>query len=436
MGERVLVSGGRLLDPSTGTDTECDLVIEDGRVASIEKPGATRGVEAASVIDARGKWLAPGFIDVHVHLREPGFEWKETIETGSRAAVLGGFTSICCMPNTNPVNDSEEVTKYILRKASDAGLARVLPIGAVSVGLKGKQMAALSELRQAGCVAFSDDGEPVFDSGLMRRALEWCTMLDAVICCHEEDKNLSCGGCMNESPRSTRMGLKGWPTVAEEVMIARDIELARVTKGRVHFCHVTTARGVELVRRAKADHIPVTAEVTPHHLILTEERVDGYDTNAKMSPPLRSEEDVEALYVGINDGTIDVIASDHAPHDRDSKEKEFSQAAFGILGLQTSLPLVIELINKRGLRPLQAMSLLSTGSARLIGIEGGALSKGRVADCVVIDPNRRWSLSRESVASKSLNSPFIGSELTGAVDDVLIGGRSVVRAGSICGGPR
>ncbi len=424
----IVISGGTLIDPASDIDGEADILIDDGKVLDIGKPGAFKEAQAEKIA-ANGKWIMPGLIDLHVHLREPGFEWKETIETGSQAAVLGGFTTVCCMPNTNPRNDNAEITRFIKEKAKAANCARILPIGAVSVGLEGKQMAPLAELRDAGCVAFSDDGEPVYDAGLMRRALEWCEMLGAVISCHEEDKCLSCGGAMNESGLSTRLGLKGWPSVAEEVMIARDIELARYTKGKAHICHVSTARGVELVRRAKNDGIQITCEVTPHHLTLSEDAVGEYDTNAKMSPPLRSREDVEGLIAGLKDGAVDAIASDHAPHELDSKRVEFSKAAFGILGLQTSLPLLIDFVHRNVLSRKALCALLTSGPARCFGLEFGRLRKGDAADLVIVDPGHRWTFSKEECRSISFNSPFLEKEMRGRAEQVFVAGRCVVKNG-------
>jgi len=366
-----------------------------------------------------------------VHLREPGEEWKETVQTGAEAAVLGGYTAICCMPNTKPANDSAEVTRFILEKAKAAEAARVLPIGAISMERKGKQLAPYSELAKAGCVAFSDDGDPVVDAGLMRRALEWCLMLGLPLACHEEDRNLSCGGCMNESPLSLKMGLKGFPGVAEDVMIARDIELARFTKGKVHICHVSTARGVELIRRAKNDGINITCEVAPHHLVLDEQSVSGYDTNFKMMPPLKGHEDIEGLFAGLADGTVDAIASDHAPHDRDSKLVEFSRATVGILGLQTSLPLLVEMCLKGTLSRKRMVDLLCAGPARSFGLPYGTLKVGSDADVVVLDPKRRWVFAEQGVRSKSKNSPFLGKELTGQATHVFVGGKRVVSGGEL-----
>lgn len=426
-----LISNGTLIDPAGGRVGDFDLLVDRGVVVDIQPRGGFRGASVAATIDVTGRWVVPGFIDLHVHLREPGFEWKETVRTGVEAAVLGGYTTVCCMPNTQPRNDHGEVTRYILDKAANAGLARVLPIGAVTKDLKGLEMAPLSELRAAGCVAFSDDGEPIHNAGLMRRALEWCLALDATISCHEEEKTLSCGGCMNESSLSVKLGLKGMPKVAEDVMVARDIELARATGGKVHICHVSTARSVELIRRAKNDGIRITAEVTPHHLTLTESAVGEYDTAAKMSPPLREREDVDALRLGVRDGTIDAIASDHAPHENDSKRVEFSKASFGILGLQTSLPLVVGLVREGTLSRERAIDVCAGGPARCFGIEGGSLRKGERADITVIDPEHRWTFDRSAVRSMSTNSPFLGAEMIGAASDVFVGGEHLVSGGSL-----
>ncbi len=426
-----IIHGGIIVDAASDRDGEFDLLIENGVVAAIEKPGVLKDKADANRLDATGSWVIPGCVDLHVHLREPGEEWKETVQTGAEAAVLGGYTSICCMPNTKPANDSAEVTRFILEKARAAQAARVLPIGAISMERKGKQLAPYSELAKAGCVAFSDDGDPVVDAGLMRRALEWCLMLGLPLACHEEDRNLSCGGCMNESPLSLKMGLKGFPGVAEDVMIARDIELARFTKGKVHICHVSTARGVELIRRAKNDGINITCEVAPHHLVLDEQCVRGYDTNYKMMPPLKGHEDVEGLFAGLADGTIDAIASDHAPHDKDSKLVEFSRATVGILGLQTSLPLLVEMSLKGAMSRKRMVDLLCAGPSRSFGLPYGTLKVGSDADVVVLDPKRTWVFSEQDVRSKSKNSPFVGKELTGQAKHVFVAGRQVVSGGEL-----
>lgn len=418
----ILIENGTLIDPASGVEGSFSLVIESGIIRDVLAAGETREGSFEQRIDASGLWIVPGLIDLHVHLREPGQEWKETVETGARAAVAGGFTSICCMPNTEPALDSGELITFIDERARRAGLANVFTIGAVSLGREGKKLAPLLEMRSAGAVAFSDDGDPVWNAGMMRRALEWARELGCPISCHEEEKTISCHGCMNESALSERLGLRGMPKVAEDVMIARDIELARETGGQVHFCHVSTARGVELIRRAKNDGIPVSAEVTPHHLFLTEEAVGNYDTAAKLSPPLRNQDDITALREGLADGTIDAIASDHAPHEPDSKEVEFSEAAFGILGFQTSLPLALELVREGVLSRQRAIEALSASPARAFGLEGGTLKKGAAADITLIDPDKEWTFSRDIVLSKSFNSPFLGRSFTGKADSVFVGG--------------
>ncbi len=428
---RIVISGGTVIDPANNRSEKLDVVIEAGKVRGLERPGSVKDKDVDQAYDAEGCWVVPGLIDIHVHLREPGFEWKETVLTGSQAAVLGGVTTICAMPNTRPTNDNAEITRFVLQQARAANLARVLPIGSVSIGLKGVELSPLSELFHAGCVAFSDDGEPVANSGLMRRALEWASVHGLTISCHEEDKNLSCAGCMNESPLSHRMGLLGWPKVAEEVMIARDIELARAFNGKVHICHVTTARGVELVRRGKNDGIAVTAEVTPHHLTLTENDIGEYDTNYKMSPPLRGHEDVAALIAGLKDGTIDAIASDHAPHEDDTKQVEFQSASMGILGLQTSLPLMLDFVKREVITPLRAIELLSTGPARCFSIGGGSLSVNAAADVTVINPEQIWRFDRQSSRSISFNSPFLDREMIGRAEMVFVDGDLKVLKGEL-----
>lgn len=427
---KTLIKNGIVIDPKRRKEEAFDVAIDSGKILGLEKPGSAGDKNFDKVIDASGKLVVPGLVDLHVHLREPGFEWKETIETGCRAAVTGGFTTVCSMPNTSPVNDSSEVTYFILEKARAAGLAKVRPIGAISKGLLGKEMAPLSELAHAGCVAFSDDGEPVWDSGLMRRALEWSSMIGVPLTLHEEDKCLSECGSMNESALSLRLGLTGSPTVAEDVMIARDIEIARYTNGTIHICHVSTARGVELIRRAKNDGIKITAEVTPHHLVLTEEAVSEYDTNAKMNPPLRRREDVEALRSGLKDGTIDCIASDHAPHEFDKKECEFSAAAFGILGLQTTLPLLLELAEGGVISRTRAIEAMSSRPAEIFKLGVGTLSNGAPADIAVIDPAFKWEFDKSDVVSKSFNSPFFGRTLKGAPSHVMVDGRVVFERGA------
>lgn len=422
----IAIEGALLIDPASGTEQHSDLLVDGGVVKEIDKPGAFAKSEVSQRILAKGLWLLPGLVDIHVHLREPGYEWKETVRTGTRAAVLGGFASVVCLANTNPVHDNAEVTRFILEKAQLSNLAKVYPIGAVSIGLEGKQLAPLSELRKAGCIGFSDDGEPVWDALLMRRALEWSSMLNAPVLCHQEDKCLVKGGCMNESALSLRMGLQGRPRAAEDIMVARDIELVRSFGGHAHFCHISTARSTELIRRAKNDGIRVTAEVTPHHLVLTEDAIAQYDTNAKMNPPLRLEEDLAGLLDGLKDGTLDAIASDHAPHHADSKNVEFSEATVGIIGLQSTLSIALDLVAQGKLSRLRAIEALSIGPAKALGLDAGVIKRGAKADLTLLDPNHIWSLDRSQIASVSANTPFLDDQMKARAKYVLIDGKVVV----------
>jgi dihydroorotase len=362
---------------------------------------------------------------MHVHLREPGQEYKETIASGTAAAVAGGITSVACMANTNPVNDSAAVTRFILEQAGLAKAARVYPIGALSVGLKGERLAEFGEMRRAGIVAVSDDGMPVMDAGLMRHALEYATLFDLLVIAHEEDACLRGGGVMNEGVTSIRLGLKGSPPAAEELMVARDIALVEVTGGRLHVAHVSTARSVALVREARGRGLRVSAEATPHHLVLTEDAVADYDTNAKMAPPLRTRTDVEALRAGLADGTVEAIASDHAPHHVDEKDCEFDQAANGVVGLETALGLGLKLVADGVLDVSTLIARMTIGPARLLGIPAGTLEIGAPADVVVIDPERRWKVSARTFRSKSGNTPFDGWDLLGKAVATFVGGALV-----------
>jgi dihydroorotase len=422
----LLISGGTVIDPAAGRHGAFDILIADGRIARVSAPGEAGPADER--VDASGCWVVPGLIDMHVHLREPGYEYKETVLSGTRAAVAGGFTAVACMANTNPVNDSGAVTKYILEKAAAADLARVYPIGAVSVALAGERLAEIGEMREAGIVAVSDDGHPIMDSGLMRHALEYSAMFDLPVIAHEDDRALACDGVMNEGATAFRLGLKGMPAAAEEAMVARDIALLERTGGRLHVAHISTAGTVDLVRRAKARRLAVTAEATPHHFTLSEEAVGGYDTNAKMNPPLRTRADVDAIVEGLRDGTIDAIATDHAPHHRDEKEVEFESAAFGIVGLETALPLCLRLVRECGFEVETLVRALSTNPARILGVAGGSIDEGQVADVTVIDPDYAWSVEPASFHSKSRNTPFGGWSMTGAARATVVGGRVLWRA--------
>ena len=421
--DRFLIRGGHVVDPSTDHDGLADVLVEGTTIAAVDKPGAI-AIDGLETIDASGLYVTPGFVDMHVHLREPGYEYKETVATGCMSAVVGGVTSVACMANTDPVNDNAAVTKYIIDKGELAGLANVFPVGAVSVGLKGERLSEIGEMFEAGICAVSDDGMPVMDSNLMRRALEYARMFAIPVIAHEEDLNLCCGGCMNEGETSIRLGIPGLPSVGESAMVARDIELARYTEGRLHIAHLSTAESVEMVRRAKQDGLNVTAEATPHHFTLDETSVIGYNTNAKMYPPLRTERDVAAVRRGLGDGTIDTIATDHAPHHRDEKSSDFQNAAKGIVGLETSLPLTLQLVDQGVLTLLQAVRALSTAPAQNLAIGRGTLAAGAPADIAIFDTETRWTLDAAELASKSSNTPFDGWEMKGKVKRTIVGGRS------------
>ena len=421
----LLISGGRVIDPASGTDALLDVLIEGDRIAKVGKGLKTNGAER---VDARGAIVAPGLVDLHAHFREPGREDKETVETGSRAAVRGGYTSVCCMPNTEPPLDHAGVIEAVRTQAQQAGLISLYPFGAVSKGLEGKELAELGELKAAGAVGVTDDGKPVQDAHLMRRALEYSRMLGLVVMNHCQDLCLAGHGVMNEGIVSTRLGLEGMPAAAEVVMVARDIELAALTGGRLHIGHVSAARSVELVREAKRRGLPVTTEACPHHVALTDEAASGYDTNMKVNPPLRTREDVAAVIAGLADGTIDAIATDHAPHTAWEKELEFDQAPFGVIGLETSLGVAVtHLVQPGHLDWPTLVERMSTGPARALGLPAGTLAPGAFADVVLIDPDATWIVDPAEFASKSRNCPFAGMTLTGLVTMTIRHGRVVYR---------
>jgi dihydroorotase len=418
---RLLIKGGRIIDPSQQLDKTADLLIEDGRVKSIEDSSNDNGLE---VFDASGLIVAPGFIDLHVHLREPGEEYKETIASGAAAAVAGGFTSICAMPNTTPVNDNASVTRFIIDKAREAGLARVYPVGAITRESKGAELAEMAEMKQAGAVAVSDDGRPVMDSQVMRHAMEYARDHGLVVVDHCQDLYLAAGGVMNEGRYSTLLGLKGVSNTAEQTHVARDIMLAELTGARVHIAHISTAGSVELVRRAKRQGLAVTCEVTPHHLALTDAAVVGFDTNTKMSPPLRSEADRAALIEGVREGTIDAIATDHAPHHRDEKMLEYDRAPNGVIGLETALGVSLTVLHHSSAVPItRVIEMLTIGPARAFSLRGGTLAVGSTADITVFDPASEWTVDVQAFKSKSRNTPFAGWTLSGRVVETLIAGR-------------
>jgi len=431
----ILIRGGRVLDPSRGTDEVTDLFVADGKVQAL---GRDLGrPDEALVLDAAGKVVAPGLIDLHVHLREPGQEDLETVATGAMAAAAGGFSAVCAMPNTDPVTDNQAAVGFIVSQAQRAAKARVYPIGAVSLGQKGQQLAEFGELVGAGAIAVSDDGKPVVSSHLMRTALEYARTFGIPVADHCEDPTLAAGGAMHEGLVSTRLGLKGIPAAAEEIMVARDILLAELTGGHVHLCHMSTRGSVELIRRAKEKGLRVTAEACPHHFTLTHEACEGYNTNAKMNPPLREPEDREAIRSALRDGTIDVICTDHAPHHYDAKEREFDDAPNGIIGLETALGLAVTELVATGLLSLaDLVTRMSVMPARIFNLPGGTLAPGAAADVVVLDPGMAWTVRPEEFFSKSRNTPFTGRRLTGRAETTIVRGQVVfAREPGRTGGP-
>ena len=422
---RYLIKGGRVIDPETGTDGPLDILIEDGKIASIGNPQSAIRNPQSELIDASGKIVTPGLIDMHVHLREPGHEYKETIETGCLAAAHGGFTAICCMPNTVPVNDNQSVTDYILKKAKTAGTVRVYAVGAISRGLRGESLAEYGEMNAAGVVALSDDGNPVMNAHLMRRALEYAKGFGLLIISHCEDRNLTANGVMNEGVTATRLGLAGTPNATETVMVARDIALCELTGAPLHIAHVSAEGSVRLIREAKARGLPVTAETAPHYFSLTEEAIINYDTNAKVNPPLRTARDGDAVRQGLADGTIDVISTDHAPHSSVEKELEFDAAANGMIGLETSLPLSLKLVEMNLLSPRELVAKMSINPARILNLDYIGLKPGNPADLTIIDPEKKFTVDANTFRSKSRNTPFNGWELKGKAVLTMVGGKIV-----------
>jgi dihydroorotase len=426
---RLLVKGGRIVDPSQGIDGALDVLLADGKVEKLAKHLAARGAE---VIEAEGLVVCPGFIDIHTHLREPGREDKETIASGTRAAAAGGFTAVCAMPNTDPVNDTAGITRAIVEKARAEGATRVYPIGAITRGQKGEELAEFGDLQEAGCVAFSDDGKPVASARVMRRALEYARTFGLVLIDHCEEPTLAEQACMNEGPVATFLGLRGAPAAGEAIMVERDVLLAELTGGKVHVAHLSAAASLDAVRRGKARGVQVTAEVTPHHLFLTDDAVreTGYDTNTKMNPPLRSESDRVAVVEGLRDGTIDCIATDHAPHTVDDKHVEYDQAAFGIVGLETAVALCLDRLLGAGQVSLpQLVALFSTNPARVLGLPGGTLAPGTPADVTLLDLSKRRTVDPARFASLSRNTPFGGLALRGWPALTIVAGRVAFQDG-------
>ncbi|MFA5833373.1 MAG: dihydroorotase [Bacteroidota bacterium] len=423
MSEKILLQSGRLIDPSLKRDEVVDILIVDGKIDSIKSKISPSN--EYTVVDLNGKIIAPGFIDIHVHLREPGYEHKETIETGTLSAAYGGFTAVCCMPNTNPAIDDESIVTFIKtqgKKAHD-GIVDVFPIASVSKARQGKTLAPIAELVHAGAVGLSDDGAPVFDAKIMRRALEYANMYNVPVMQHCEIPELAHGGVMNEGRVSTELGLPGIPGIAEEIMIARDLLLAQYTDSRYHVCHMSTALAVDLVREGKKKGIKVTCEVTPHHFTVTDEIVRSYDTNTKMNPPLRTQSDIDAIKKGLNDGTIDVIATDHAPHSLDEKEVDYIQAPFGIVGLETAIGLSIsELVDQKYLSMIQLIEKFSTNPRKIVGKEV-VVREGELANLTFFDPSIEWIVDISKFKSKSKNSPFNGRHLKGKAIGIYNNGK-------------
>ena len=420
----MLIKGGRVIDPSRNIDDTLDILVEEGKIKEVGKGLKAPGAET---VDAKGMLVVPGLIDMHVHLRDPGLEYKEDILTGTRAAAAGGFTSIACMPNTKPVNDNKTVTAYILDKARREGVVNVFPIGAITQGSKGEALAEMGELKESGCVAVSDDGHPVANAELMRRALEYARGMEIMVISHAEEKALVGEGVMNEGFTATELGLKGIPRVAEDIATVRDVLLAEYTASPLHVAHVSTAGSVRVIRDAKARGVRVTCETAPHYFSLTDDAVRGYETNAKMNPPLREADDVAAIKAGLADGTIDAIATDHAPHHIDDKDIEFNLALNGIIGLETSLPLSLGLVTEGALELKALVEKMSCNPAKILGLDRGTLQQGAPADITVIDPDREWVVTAELLASKSKNSPWLGTTMKGCAAYTIVGGKIVYK---------
>jgi len=419
----LLIKGGRVIDPSQNIDGVMDVLVEDGVIKEV---GAGLTAPAgAEVLDATGKYVTPGLIDMHVHLRDPGLEYKEDIISGTRAAAAGGFTSVCCMPNTKPPIDNKAIASYIINKAKAEGFCNVFPVGTITYGMNGDRMAEMGELKESGCVAVSDDGKPVNNSELMMRSLQYAKGIGIMVISHAEELELVGQGTMNEGFTSTELGLKGIPRVAEDIATAREIMLAEYTKSAVHIAHVSTEGAVRIVREAKARGVQVTCETAPHYFTLTDDAVRGYNTNAKMNPPLREAADVAAIKAGLTDGTIDCIATDHAPHHIDEKEVEFNEAMNGIIGLETSLPLSLKLVDDGTITLKQLVETMSCNPSKILGLNRGTLKAGAVADITVIDPSCEWTVEKERLASKSKNSPFLGWKVKGAAVATVLAGKIV-----------
>jgi dihydroorotase len=429
----IVLRGGRVLDPSQGLDETADVVIEAGRIKDVGRDAgaAYQAGEDVRIIDASGRWVCPGFIDLHVHLREPGQEYKEDIGSGLDAAAAGGFTAVCPMPNTKPTNDTRAITEMMIARATEHGGARLLPFGAVTKGQKGAELTEMADLRDAGAIGVSDDGVCVMNAAVMRHAMEYARTFDLLVSQHCEDHHLTEGAQMHEGAHSTRLGLRGWPRAAEDIIVARDLILAETTGARYHVAHISSLGAVRLIREAKARGLRVSAEVTPHHLLLTDDALLGYDTYCKVNPPLREEADREALREALADGTIDCIATDHAPHTDLEKDCEFEEASVGINGLESAIGSMFQLVRDGVFKPLRFVETLSTAPARLMpDYEGGSLREGRRADVTILDPEAQWILDKEALRSKSHNTPLLDRELMGRPVMTIVGGKIVHELGT------
>lgn len=424
---QILIKGGHLIDPANKKNGQFDLLISKGKIEAVEPEGKIKDIPGADIIDAKGAIVTPGFCDMHVHFREPGHEYKETIETGSQSAAAGGFTTVAVMPNTSPVNDNRSVTEFILSQAKETSNINILPIGAITQGLRGETLSDMGELKEAGCIGYSDDGRPVSNSEIMRRALEYSKMFDLPCIQHSEVLELTQGGSMNEGIVSTELGLKGMPTEAEDIMVHRDICLLPKTGGRLHVAHISSGGSVDLVRQAKAKGLAVTCEVAPHHFTLTHDACRGYDTNAKMSPPLRTESDLDMIKEGMRDGTIDIIATDHAPHDRVDKQVEFSKACFGIVGLETALPLTLKMVDEKVISLERAIDMLTFQPNQLFKLDKGSLGIGKAADITLFDEKMEYTIDPSQFRSRSKNSPYKGWKVRGKVLRTLVNGKTVFK---------
>ena len=420
------IKGGRIIDPATKRDFIGDIEVEEGVIRGIHQDG--KSAKKSECIDARDKWVIPGLIDMHVHFREPGFEYKEDIYTGSMAAAAGGVTTTVCMANTRPVNDNPSVTGYIMKKVADAGLIRVLPAGAATKNMEGKELSEMGLMKNAGIIAVSDDGNPIESAAMMRRALQYASTFGLPLMSHCQDKTLSGKGVMNESELSSRLGLPGIPNIAEDVMVARDIAISAELGIPIHITHVSTHGSISIIRDAKKSGVPITCDVTPHNLLLNEERARTYDSNAKMYPPLRSETDRLALIECLRHGVIDCIATDHAPHSKDEKDLDFDLAPFGVIGLQTLLPALLKIHFDHGIPLFDILAMVTINPAHILGIDGGRLEKGGRADITIVDPDAEWTLSEDMIVSKSRNSPFLGWQFKGRVMTTIASGRIVYSA--------